>query len=62
MAKIINVTTEVQIPQVPNYLHSAAGLLPIEDIAEDGLREIGKMWTEELIEHAKKRRKGGDGN
>jgi hypothetical protein len=54
--KTIQVTAQVVVPRVPNFLHMADGqILPVEAITEEGLREIGREWTEELIENARKR-------
>ena len=52
--KVIRVTAEVEIPRPPNYLHQENGhKIPLSAITESGLLEIGKLWTEALIERAK---------
>lgn len=52
MAKY-RVTMEVETPMVPNFLRLSDGQsVPLCAVTEDGLREIGKAWTEELIRRA----------
>ena len=48
---VLTVTAEVEIPQVPNFLKTPAGMmLPLDALSEEGLREVAKHWTEALIE------------
>lgn len=57
MAKTVKVTAKVQTPNVPNFFRCEdGGLIPIEAIKEDGLREIGLAFTRELIEKAREKR------
>lgn len=54
--KTITVTAKIQIPMPPNFLRDEDGnAIGIEAIQESGLREIGKEWTEELVERAKQK-------
>jgi hypothetical protein len=56
----INVHAQIEIPRVPNFLKMEGGkTIPISAITEEGFREIGKKWTEELIARAKEQG-GGD--
>lgn len=56
--KIIVVKTTVFTPSVPNYLKQIDGqMLPIEAVSDTGLKLIGKVFTEELIEKAHRNRK-----
>lgn len=52
--KTISVTYRVQVPEPPNFLRLENGSpVPIEAIAEEGLREVGTEWTETLMKKAK---------
>lgn len=49
------VTMEIETPIVPNFLRLSDGQsVPLCAVTEDGLREIAKSWTEELLEKARK--------
>ncbi len=53
MEKRIKVEAPIQIPRVPNFFQMADGqTIPISAIKEDGLKEVGRLWTEALIERA----------
>ncbi len=55
--KTIFVKAEIITPRIPNFLKQTDGsMLPIEAIADSGLRKIGEAFTEELIEKAQKKR------
>jgi len=60
MGKIINVKIDVKIPLVPVFLRYPDGCISIADITDEGLKEIGKAWTEELLKKANERRKEND--
>ena len=49
---------EVFIPSVPNFIQVGKGATPlgIEMFTEAELRQIGKDWTEKLVEVAKEKR------
>jgi hypothetical protein len=50
------VTVEYLIPRPANYIKTTDGrTVPVGNISEDALREIGKAYTEALIENAEKR-------
>lgn len=55
---------EVRIPVVPNYLVTTGSLsertIDIANFAVSDLRQLGALWTIELIEHALRRRKEPD--
>jgi len=42
----------VKCPSVPNFLVVGTHSLSITEFSEEELREVGKEWTERLIEHA----------
>lgn len=48
---------EVQVPLVPNRILTEPGAgersLPVRFFSERDLREIGRAWTEDLIERAR---------
>lgn len=52
MSKTIHVQAEVKVPSVPNFLLFPAGNISIADITNEGLQEIGRVWTENLIKRA----------
>jgi len=61
MKRKIEVTIEV--PTVPNFLRNTVDgrekgiLIPIQDLSEAELREIGAEWVEALVKQAAKKRK-----
>lgn len=58
---IIKVTMQVNIPSVPNYLKlSDEQVVPLYAITDDGLREIGKQWTEALIARSREMKRNAD--
>lgn len=48
---------KAELPSVPNFVQIAAlgskGKLPISDLTDEQLRELGAAWTEKLIAHAR---------
>lgn len=53
----ITVQAEVCVPLIPNFfLQPDGGKFPIEVVADEGLRKIGKSYTEGLIEKARQKR------
>ncbi len=46
---------EVKIPLTPNFIRCGNDSIPIEDFTEEELTELGRRWTENLIEKAKKK-------
>lgn len=57
MKQIIKVTADASIPSVPNFIKINDEFQPLCAIAETSLREIGKLWTEELVAKAKRQAK-----
>lgn len=56
--RTFRVTAEIEIPKVPNFLRMTDGqMLPVSAVDEAHLREIGKLWTEALVERAKEQGK-----
>jgi hypothetical protein len=50
------VTVEYMIPRPANFIKTTDGrTVPVGNISEDALREIGKAYTDALVENAKKR-------
>lgn len=47
---------EVKIPMIPNFILVGNESISIAHFTDKQLREIGKEWTEKLIEHAKSKR------
>lgn len=53
-AMTLSVKADVRIPQVPNFLIlSDDSKVPVSAITEQGLREIGAQWTDDLVARAK---------
>ena len=53
----LTVVASVETPRVPNFLHMTDGqTIPIQGITDEGLREIGEAWTEELVAKAQRQR------
>lgn len=56
MVNIVKITDCVAVytPALPNFLRQKGGsLISVEDVSEESLREIGKVWTEQLVQKAK---------
>lgn len=55
--KIVTVKANVEIPRVPNFFRQPdGGTLPIEAVTDEGLKKIGRAFTQELLEQAQKKR------
>ena len=53
----ITVKAEIEMPGIPDHFMLTDGqTIPIEAVEEECLEEIGKAWTVNLINEAKKRR------
>ena len=54
----IEVHLKIKPPKTPNFIRTGEDMsVAIGDLADDDLREIGRVWTESLIERAKEMRK-----
>lgn len=55
---IFQVKADVILPSLPNFIRLTGGgqSMCISDLTDEGLRELGKQWTEELVKKAQKRR------
>lgn len=66
----VNVSLNVKVPMVPNFIFSkdrslrtanvsTSGdpMLPLSSFTDDQLREIGALWTESLIKRANEQRR-----
>ncbi len=52
--KVLTVSMSVEIPRVPNFLRTSDGkTVPLYAVTEDGLRELGKQWIENLVLHSR---------
>lgn len=56
----------IEIPALPNFINATSypgenavktHSIPVADIKDDQLKEIGRLWTEALLKHAEERRK-----
>lgn len=48
----------VHIPTLPNFLKTDSGAtLDVASLSDVGCRELGRLWTQALIRHARNRRK-----
>ena len=49
-----------RVPSLPNFVRmdyrAASLMMPIENLTDGELRELGQRWTEALVAHAAKRR------
>lgn len=49
----VTVTTQLEVPQVPNFIRTKTGeSVPIRDLTREQLEAIGKAWAQELIDKA----------
>ena len=49
----------VSLPRLPNYLRTDSGAcIDVATLSDAGCRELGRLWTQALIRHARNRRKG----
>lgn len=57
----ITVKTELEIilPSLPNFVRTANKdvVMPIGDLSNEQIRELGSEWTEQLVQKAIQRRK-----
>lgn len=50
----MDIKIEIKIPAIPNYIViSDSAKVPISKLNESELREIGALWTEELVRIAR---------
>lgn len=56
---VVSVSCGVLVPTVPNYVRliGSSAAIDVGELTDDALREVGKRWTEALLERAAKRRK-----
>ena len=53
----MKIEKEVTIPSVPNFIKVGNESYGIEEFSNVELREIGKEWTQKLVERAEERAK-----
>ncbi len=57
------ISVDIESPDPPNFLRNLvkgrekAILIPIQDLTDEELEQLGKEWTENLIKKAQKKRK-----
>jgi hypothetical protein len=57
--QFISIKAKVKVPMVPNFIRTESVMYSSVDVADctdAELEELGKAWTNALIENAKKRR------
>jgi len=56
---MVKTQMEIVLPMRPNFIRTPHKdvSVPVADLTDDQLREIGKEWTEALIQKARQRRK-----
>lgn len=59
--KTIRVTTDVQVPKVPNFLLYDGGKIRVGDVSDENLKKLGREWTAALLERAAVQRGGKGG-
>ena len=52
----IQIKIQCECPQVPNYLMTPNGKVPITAVTEEALKQLGAAWTEALIMRARQMR------
>ena len=53
----LKVRIQVKVPSVPNFILTEDGRsIDIKDLPDSTIREIGRRWTDKLLDHAWKRR------
>ncbi len=58
--RTIRVTAKIVVPRTPSFLRfedQEMHSIPIQDVTDEELGEIGRLWTEDLIERAQELRK-----
>jgi hypothetical protein len=55
--RTLSVKMSVAVPKVPNYIFTTEGRVPLSALTDEGLRELGAVWTEQLIQRANEQRK-----
>ena len=55
---IFQVKADIVLPIIPNFIRLTGGgqSMCISDFTDEGLRELGKQWTEQLIVKAQEKR------
>ncbi|TDI79823.1 MAG: hypothetical protein E2O79_09990 [Caldithrix sp.] len=55
---VFQVKADVILPTIPNFitLTGGGGNMCISDFTDEGLRELGNQWTEQLIKNAQEKR------
>lgn len=52
----IDIKIDCEIPQVPNFLKTSNGQVPITAVTEEALKQLGAAWTKALIMRARQMR------
>lgn len=58
MPEDITHPVKLELPTVPNCIRiqDGDGTLPLQELSDETLRQLGRRWTEELIGKARARR------
>lgn len=52
------VEKELELPSVPNFIRTTQNdVIAIEDLEDEVLRGLGRLWTDELVKKAREKRK-----
>ena len=52
-----DIKIKIQCPNVPNFVRDENDrVFPVSSLTDDEIRQLGKEWTERLIERAKLKR------
>lgn len=56
---MVKTEMEIVLPSLPNFVRTPHKdvAIPIADLTEDQIREIGKQWTDALVQKFRKKRK-----
>jgi len=53
----IDKTVKIKTPRTPNFIDVDGQYISITELSDVQLKAVGEMWTKELIESAKRKRK-----
>lgn len=54
----VEIKVGIKIPGVPSLLRFEDATIPIESLSEEALRAVGQLWTQNLVQKAREKRKG----
>ena len=60
-SETIKVTMDVGVPRPVDFLRMAGGqMVPVSAVTDEGLREIGRLYGEALVQRAREQREAND--